>query len=134
MRRLFVLLVVLAMFLAMPLASATAQDERFEVDIHTYVTLVGQDARGCDILTGGFVVVAGGVTVETGDARMTACVAEDVSRAHYKVRYRDASTGNIVSTDGKAGLVDADFDAGVLSYSFRERIRSSTDGIDGHVV
>lgn len=132
MRRLFVILVVLGMLFAMPLTAASAQDERFEVDIHATATLVGQDAAGCDVSEGGFYVVFDGAIVETGQVRLTTCSNEDGSIVRYRARYRDASTGNVVNTAGKGVLVDADLGAGVFTYSLTERIVSSTDGTSGH--
>jgi len=132
MRRLFVLLVVFGMLAAMPMATATAQDDRFEVDIHAYASRVGANADGCDVSTGGFEVLFAGEVVETGQLRLTSCPNEDSSLVRYTVRYRDASTGNIVNTVGKGVLEDADFDAGVLTYGLTEEIRSSTDGSGGH--
>ena len=132
MRRVFVLLVVLGMLFAMPLAAANAQDERFEVDIHASASLVGQNADGCDVSAGGFYVVFDGAIVETGQVRLTSCANEDASRVHYAAKYRDASTGNIVNTTGKGVLVAADLDAGVFTYALTERIGSSSDGTAGH--
>lgn len=131
MRRLSVFLIVLAMFLALPLA-ANAQDDSFEVDIHTTGSMVHQNADGCDLSTGEFYIEADGVIIETGRTRLVSCANEDASLVRYRVAYRDASTGNLVTAIGRAELIDADFDAGVLTYALTERIVSSTTGITGH--
>ena len=133
MRRILTLLAVLAMVMAVPIA-ANAQYESFEVDIHSEGSLVGQDANGCDLSEGVFAVEAGGVIVETGVASFTSCANADASLVRYTITYTDDSTGNVVVTVGRAILIAFDPDAGVFTYSTKERIVSSTEGLVGNAV
>lgn len=130
MRKLFVLFIVLAMFMTLPLAAANAQDERFEADIHTEIYPVGIAPDGGEIWEGGFYVLIGGDVVETGVVRYT--VYGDAAAAHYRGKYRDASTGNLVHTTGKVFLTGFDETTGVATYAVTEEIVSSTDGVAGH--
>lgn len=132
MRRLFVLLVVFGTLLAMPLAAANAQTERFEIDVHVSVSFVGVDDAGCELSVGTYDTLFDGVVIEFGDVSLTSCLNEDGSRARYFVTYVDAVNGNVGTTLGKATLTDADFDAGVFSYSLHETITSSTAGVTGN--
>lgn len=133
MRRTLTLLAVMAMVMAAPLA-AIAQDESFEVDIHTTGSLVGQDASGCDLTEGEFTIYLGGTVIETGVVALKSCPNDDASLVRYTATYTDDSTGNVVVSVGRALLVAADFDAGVFTYSTKERIVSSTTGVVGNAV
>lgn len=131
MRRLFVLLVVLGMFLAMPLAAANAQEERFEADIHAVAVPVGVAPDGAEIWQGTFEVVIGGAVVETGTITSHVYTV-DGSAVHFRTEYVDDLTGDVANTTGKAFLTGFDETTGVLSYVVTEKIVSSTSGIRGH--
>lgn len=130
MRRLFVLLVVLGMLLAMPLAAANAQDERFESDIYSEGVPVGVAPDGAEIWVGTFEVHIGGAIVETGSVTSYVYTV-DGSAVHFRAHYVDDSTGNTVDTVGKAFVVDFDEVNGVLTYVVNEHIVASSTGVDG---
>jgi hypothetical protein len=132
MRRLFVFIAVLGMLFALPVATASAQTERFEATINSSGAQVGVTADGAAIAEGTFEVVMDGEVVETGQVRSV--IYSNDTASHFSVKYRDDSTGDIVNTTGKAYIVAVDEVNGIVTFAGTERIVSSTTGVKGHAV
>ncbi len=132
MRRIFVLIIALAMFLVVPMATASAQDDRFEATIRSSGMQVGVNDQGGAFAEATFEVIMGGAVVETGVVSTVTYPSADGAVVRFFSTYVDDSTGNVVNTFGKTVLVAGDAATGIFRYIGTERILSSTTGVMGH--
>lgn len=131
MRRIFVLLAALALFVALPASAAVAQSDRVVVTVDVSESQVGVTADGSLVARGTYAVSFDGVVVESGVERSVYQVTDTTARG---TRVYRSSTGEVTVTQIKAVVVEADEENGIFVYATTETVLSSTEGFTGHGV